>query len=198
MLMRGDIAKKAEKWPVIGWWWHHLVMTIGRGGVWVCSPTKLKKTRTAAARLKPRYKKHGYSHCPTLSNKKYKESKWLWATEQLGKWIVCKKWQFWCHRLESLRNSAKPNSKRVHEQTQQCWKHSHSQSYRSVRPSYFRRWDRGNYKGSAACPIIKGSNSSHFHIPLIFCPVLLSQPRSIRGFFLFLIPFLILENKRSA
>ena len=35
-----------------------------------------KKTRTAA-RLKPRYKKHGYSHCPTPSNAKYKESKWL-------------------------------------------------------------------------------------------------------------------------
>ena len=109
-------------------------------------------------------------------------------------WIVCKKWQFWCHRLELLRNSAKPNGKRVHEQTQQCWKHSHSQSYRSVRPSYLRRWDRGNYNGSAACPITKGSNSSHFHIPLIFCPVLLSQPCSIRGFFLFLIPFLTLEK----
>ena len=37
---------------------------------------KTKKTRTAA-RLKPRYKKHGYSHCPTPSNAKYKESKWL-------------------------------------------------------------------------------------------------------------------------
>ena len=71
-------------------------------------------TRTAA-RLKPRYKKHGYSDCPTPSNAKYKESKWLWAT-QLGKWIVCKQWQFWCDRLELLRNSAKPNGKRVHEQ----------------------------------------------------------------------------------
>ena len=33
-------------------------------------------TRTAA-RLKPRYKKHGYSHSPTPNNAKYKESKWL-------------------------------------------------------------------------------------------------------------------------
>ena len=23
MLMRGDVTKRAEKWPVIGWWWHH-------------------------------------------------------------------------------------------------------------------------------------------------------------------------------
>ena len=28
--------------------------------------------------------------------------------------------------------------------------------------------DRGNYKESAACPITKASNSSHFHIPLMF------------------------------
>ena len=27
---------------------------------------------------------------------------------------------------------------------------------------------RGNYKESAACPITKASNSSHFHIPLMF------------------------------
>ena len=27
------------------------------------------------------------------------KSKWLWAT-QLGKWIVSKQWQFWCHQLE--------------------------------------------------------------------------------------------------
>ena len=168
----------------------------GRAEVCVWSPTKLKKTRTAA-RLKPRYKKHGYSHCPTLSNAKYKESKWLWAT-QLGKWIVCKKWQFWCHRLELLRNRAKCNGKRVHEQTQQCCKHSRSQSYRSVRPSYLRRWDLGNYKGSAACPITKGSNSSHFHIPLIFCPVLLSLAVQYPRFFLFLIPFLILEKKKRS
>ena len=108
------------------------------------------------------------------------------------------KWQFWCHRLELLRNSAKPNGKRVHQQTQQCSKHSHSQSYRSVRPSYLRRWDRGNYKGSATCPITKGSNSSHFHIPLIFCPVLLSPAVQYPRFFLFLTPFLILEKKKCS
>ena len=43
MLLRGDMTKRAEKWPIIGWWWHHPVMTIGREGVWVCSPTKLKQ-----------------------------------------------------------------------------------------------------------------------------------------------------------
>ena len=37
------MTKKAEKWPVICWWWHHPVTTIDRVGVWVCSPTKLKK-----------------------------------------------------------------------------------------------------------------------------------------------------------
>ena len=37
---------------------------------------KTKKTRTAE-RLKPRFKNHGYSHFPTPSNAKYKESKWL-------------------------------------------------------------------------------------------------------------------------
>ena len=35
------------------------------------------KTTRTAAQLKPRYKKHGYSHCPTPSNAKYKESKCL-------------------------------------------------------------------------------------------------------------------------
>ena len=44
---------------------------------------------------------------------------------------------------------------------------------------------RQYYKESAACPITKASDSSHFHIPLAFCPVLLSQPCSIRGFFSF-------------
>ena len=24
MLLRGDMTKTAEKWPIIGWWWHHL------------------------------------------------------------------------------------------------------------------------------------------------------------------------------
>ena len=28
MLLRGDMTKRAEKWPVIGWWWHHLVTTM--------------------------------------------------------------------------------------------------------------------------------------------------------------------------
>ena len=54
--------------------------------------------------------------------------------------------------------------------------------------------DRGNYKESAACPITKASNSSHFHIPRMFS--LLSQPCRITDFFLFLIPFLILEILR--
>ena len=35
-----------------------------------------------------------------------------------------------------------------------------------MRPSYPR--DLGNYKESAACPITKASNCSHFHIPLFF------------------------------
>ena len=59
--------------------------------------------------------------------------------------------------------------------------------------------DRGNYKESVACPITKASNSSHFYIPLMFLfstfPVMQYQ-----RFFLFLIPFLILEilRRRSA
>ena len=44
MLLRGDMTKRAETWPKIGWWWHHPVMTIGRVEVWVCSPTKLNST----------------------------------------------------------------------------------------------------------------------------------------------------------
>ena len=39
------MTKRAEKWPVIGWWWHHPVATIGQVGVWVCSATKLKKLK---------------------------------------------------------------------------------------------------------------------------------------------------------
>ena len=49
----------------------------------------------------------------------------------------------------------------------------------------------------AQFPITKTSNGSHFHIPLIFCS-LVSQPCSIRYFFLFLIPFLILEMQKNA
>ena len=78
---------------------------------------------------------------------------------------------------------------------QHCWKHLQSQSYRSVRPSYLRQRDRGNYKESAACVIIEASNSSHFHIPLIFCS-LLSQPCSIR--YVFSILFLILEIQKNS
>ena len=55
----------------------------GRVGVWVCSPTKLKKIpkipkaeqetahptaarfNKTAVRFRPRIKAHGYSHCPT-------------------------------------------------------------------------------------------------------------------------------------
>ena len=43
MLLRGDTTKRAEKWPVIGWWWHHPATTIDRVGVWVWSQTKLRK-----------------------------------------------------------------------------------------------------------------------------------------------------------
>ena len=48
----------------------------GSLGLLTDKTTKKKITRTAA-RLKPRFKNHGYSHCPTSSNAKYKESKWL-------------------------------------------------------------------------------------------------------------------------
>ena len=37
---------------------------LGRAEVLVWSPTKLKKQETAM-RLEPRFKTHGYSHCPT-------------------------------------------------------------------------------------------------------------------------------------
>ena len=37
----------------------------------------------------------------TARSVSFHESKWLWATK-LGKWVVCKQWQFWCHRLEVL------------------------------------------------------------------------------------------------
>ena len=64
-----------------------------------------------------------------------------------------------------------------------------------MRPSYLRPRDRGN-KESAACPITKASNCSHFHIPLFFCP-LLSQPCSIRDFFLFLIHYLFVRETEA-
>ena len=38
---------------------------------------------------------------PFSAMKRKSRSKWLWAT-QLGKCIVSKQWQFWCHRLEVL------------------------------------------------------------------------------------------------
>ena len=65
-----------------------------------------------------------------------------------------------------------------------------------MRPSYLRPRDRGNDKESAACPITKASNNSHFQIPLIFS--FPTFPASIRDcFFLFLIPFLILKIKKK-
>ena len=67
--------------------------------------TDKMKTRTAA-RFKLCFKNHGYSYCPTPSNAKYKESKWLWAS-QLGKCIVSKQWQFWCHRLRGFNPKVK-------------------------------------------------------------------------------------------
>ena len=121
----------------------------------------------------------------------------------------------------------------VREYTRRC--NTVENSDRSVKPSYLRLRDRGNYKESAACPITKASNCSHFHtcIPLMFlfstfpsmqyerffslfdtfsflprdrgnykesaaCPITKARNSShfhisIRDFFLFLIPFLILE-----
>ena len=149
----------------------------GRAEVLVSSPTKRKKTRTAA-RLKPRFKNHGYSHCPAPSNVKYKESKWLWAS-QLGKCIVSKQWQFWCHRIWGFNPKVKLKLIKAHwhcleivqiatvrECTRRC--STVENSYWSVKPSYLRPRDRGSYKESAACPITKASNCSHFHIPLFF------------------------------
>ena len=70
----------------------------------------------------------------------------------------------------------------VREYTRRC--NTVENSYQSVKPSYLRPRDRGNYEESAACPITKVSNCSHFHIPLFFCS-LLSQPSSMRFFSLF-------------
>ena len=79
----------------------------------------------------------------------------------------------------------------VREYTRRC--NTVENSYRSVKPSYLRPRDRGNYKESAASPITKASICSHFHIPLFFC-CLLSQPCSMRDFFLFLIRFLFFRE----
>ena len=38
---------------------------LGRAKDLVWSPTKLKKKQETAVRLEPRFKTHGYSHCPT-------------------------------------------------------------------------------------------------------------------------------------
>ena len=70
----------------------------------------------------------------------------------------------------------------VRECTRRC--NTVENSYRSVKPSYLRPRDRGNYKESAACPITTVRNCSHFHIPLFFCS-LLSQLSSMRFFSLF-------------
>ena len=97
-----------------------------------------------------------------------------------------------------------PESEYTRRCKQHCWKQSHSQSYRSVRPSYLRPRDRGNYRENAASPITKENNSSHFHIPQIFCSLKLiasisrqhfvlycSQPCSIIHFFFYTFSHLI-------
>ena len=82
----------------------------------------------------------------------------------------------------------------VREYTRRC--NTVESSYRSVKPSYLRPRDPGNYMESAACPIIKEGNRSHFHIPLFFSS-LLSQPCSIRDFFLFLKRFLFFRETEA-
>ena len=52
------MTKRAEKWPVIGWWWHHP----RRFGI---SNRQDEKKQETAVRLEPRLKTHCYSHCPT-------------------------------------------------------------------------------------------------------------------------------------
>ena len=82
----------------------------------------------------------------------------------------------------------------VREYTRRC--NTVENSYRSVKPSYLRPRDRGNYKESAACPITKVSNCSQFHIPQFFCS-LLSQLSSMRDFFFFLIHFLFFRETEA-
>ena len=86
----------------------------------------------------------------------------------------------------------------VREYTRRCNTdeniHINSKSYRSLRPSYLRPRDRDNCKESAACPITKASNSSHFHIYSSKFFVLYFPSHAVSEiFFLFLIPFLALE-----
>ena len=66
-------------------------------------------------------------------------------------------------------------------------------SVRTVIPSHLRPRDRASYKESSVRLITEASNSSHFHIPLIFC-ALLSQPCSTRDFFSLLDSFSHLRN----
>ena len=81
------------------------------------------------------------------------------------------------------RNSAKPNGKRARVEVTLLKTFTFTKlSVHETELSLTERPDRGNYKESAACPITKASNSSHFDIPLIFCP-LLSQSSSIKRFF---------------
>ena len=108
----------------------------------------------------------------------------------LRTYYTCTKVKFKLNPLVLLRNSAKRNGKRVHQDMQHCWKHSHSPSYRFVRPSYLHPRDRGNYKESVACPIVKASNtcSSHFHIvELPFLCSVISSTCTVFINFLFLI-----------
>ena len=56
MLLRGDMTKRAEKWPVIGWWWHHPVTTIGRVGQEFGSAHQQNlKNKKFKKKLKPRF-----------------------------------------------------------------------------------------------------------------------------------------------
>ena len=55
------MTKRAEKWPVIGWWWHH-PRNIILGGLDIVTHKTKNKNR---GRLQPRFKNHGCSHSPT-------------------------------------------------------------------------------------------------------------------------------------
>ena len=80
----------------------------------------------------------------------------------------------------------------VREYTSRCNSVENIHIHKVISP-----WDRVIFVVETDCPITKRGNSCHFHIPLIFCPILLSQPCSIRGFSLF-DTFPHLRKKRSA
>ena len=120
---------------------------------------------------------------------------------------LSKQWQFWCHRLEVLRvklklkptGIVKKTNSALLQGTRRCNTIENIHIHKVIAPWHQDILVRETEAIMRKVPLVWSpkqeiySCSCHFHIPLIFCS-LLSQPCSIRDFFLFLIQLYLFSS----